>query len=413
MNETVKTLSPVSNTASLAVYGGDPVRKTPMPPRLALGEDERRMVIEVLDHYAERKIDPGYQGTFEKIYTDAFVDMMGGGYADAVATGTSALYVSVAALDLPKGSEVLVSPITDPGTLAAIVLNGLRPRLMDSRPDSYNVGPEQLAQRITKNVSAAIIVHAAGYASEIDKIVEIAHAHGIKIIEDCSQSHFAKHKAKPVGTFGDIAAFSTMYRKAHMTGASGGLIYSRNLQAFRNALVHADGGKPRWRDDFDDRNPATYLAPALNHHTDEISCAIGLASLKRLPSTIVSRLAFVSDFVARLYDASDVCRGYRFMPTSSPFYFPVIVDVDAISCSKIEFAEAVRAEGIDLNPHYKYVVCEWPYIQPHLADDFDTPNARSIRDRSFNLYLNENYREQESKDCVKAIVKVEKYFKKQ
>ena len=413
MNETVKTLSPASNTASLAVYGGDPVRKSPMPPRLALGEDERRMVIEVLDHYAERKVDPGYQGTFEKVYTDAFVDMMGGGYADAVATGTSALYVSVAALDLPKGSEVLVSPITDPGTLAAIVLNGLRPRLMDSKPDSYNVGPEQLAQRITKNVSAAIIVHAAGYASEIDKIVEIAHAHGIKIIEDCSQSHFAKHKAKPVGTFGDIAAFSTMYRKAHMTGASGGLIYSRNLQVFRNALVHADRGKPRWREDFDDRNPATYLVPALNHHTDEISCAIGLASLKRLPSTIVSRLAFVSDFVARLYDASDVCRGYRFMPTSSPFYFPVIVDVDAISCSKIEFAEAVRAEGIDLNPHYKYVVCEWPYIQPHLADDFDTPNARSIRDRSFNLYLNENYREQESKDCVKAIVKVEKYFKKQ
>ena len=79
--------------------------------------------------------------------------------------------------------------------------------------------------------------------------------------------------------------------------------------------------------------------------------------------------------------------------------------------AKIDFAEAVRAEGIDLNPHYKYVVCEWPYIRPYLADDFDTPNARSIRDRSFNLYLNEKYGEQESKDCVKAIVKVEKHFK--
>jgi perosamine synthetase len=199
MNEAVKTLTPAANTASLVIYGGEPVRKTPMPPRLALGEDERRMVIEVLDHYAERKVDPGYQGTFEKIYTDAFVNMMGGGYADAVATGTSALYISVAALDLPKGSEVLVSAITDPGSLAAIVLNGLKPRLMDSKPDSYNVGPEQFAQRITKNVSAAMIVHAAGFACEIDKIVEIARAHGIKIIEDCSQSHFAKHRAKPVG----------------------------------------------------------------------------------------------------------------------------------------------------------------------------------------------------------------------
>jgi len=257
MNETVKAAARAPNTASLAVHGGEPVRKTPMPPRIALGEDERRMVLEVLDHYAERKVDPGYQGTFEKIYTDAFVEMMGGGYADAVATGTSALYISVAALDLPKGSEVLVSPITDPGTLAAIVLNGLKPRLVDSRPDSYNVGPEQFAERITPNVSAAIIVHAAGYAAEIDKIAEIARKHGIKVIEDCSQAHFARHKAKPVGSFGDIAAFSTMYRKAHMTGPSGGLVYSRNLDIFRSALVHSDRGKPRWRDEFDDRNPST------------------------------------------------------------------------------------------------------------------------------------------------------------
>jgi perosamine synthetase len=412
MSEAVKTPTSLANTAPLAIYGGQPVRKTPMPPRLGLGEDERRMVLEVLDYYAERKVDPGYQGAFEKIYTDAFVEMMGGGYADAVATGTAALYIAVAALNLPKGSEVIVSPITDPGTLSAVILNGLKPRLVDSKPDSYNVGPEQFAERITPNVSAAIIVHSAGYAAEIDKIVEIAHARGIKVIEDCSQAHFAKHKAKPVGTFGDIAAFSTMYRKAHSTGPSGGLVYSRDLELFRSALVHSDRGKPRWRDDFDDRDPSTYLAPALNHHTDEISCAIGYASLRRLPATIVSRLAFVSDFVARLYDASNVCQAYRFMPTSSPFFYPVVVDVEAITCSKIEFAEAVRAEGIDLNPHYKYVVCEWPFIRPYLADDFDTPNARSIRDRSFNLYLNEKYGEQESRDCVKAIVKVEKHFKK-
>src|SRR5258707_2812465 len=199
MNEAVKAAVRAPNTASLAIHGGEPVRKTPMPPRIALGEDERRMVLEVLDHYAERKVDPGYQGAFEKIYTDAFVEMMGGGYADAVATGTSALYISVAALDLPKGSEVLVSPITDPGTLAAIVLNGLRPRLVDSRPDSYNVGPEQFAERITPNVSAAIIVHAASYDAAIDKIVEIARESGVKVIEACIKPHFARHTAKSVG----------------------------------------------------------------------------------------------------------------------------------------------------------------------------------------------------------------------
>ncbi len=411
MNDAAKS-STIVNTSPLAIHGGERLRKTPMPARRALGDAERQMIQRVLDYYAERNVDPGYQGPFEKLYTDAFVEMMGGGYADAVATGTSALYVSVAALDLPKGSEVIVSPITDPGSLGAIVLNGLKPRLADSKPGSYNIGVEQFLERLTPNVTGAVIVHAAGQATEIDKIVEAARARGIKVVEDCSQAHNAKLRGRPVGTFGDIAAFSTMYRKAHMTGPSGGIVYTRDLEIFRKALAHADRGKPRWRDDFDDRNPATYLYPALNHHTDEISCAIGFASLRRLDRTIINRLSFVSDFVARLTDMSDVSSPYPFSPADSPFYYPVLVNSEAIRCSKVEFAEAVRAEGIDLNPHYRYVVCEWPYIQQHLADDFDTPNARDIRDRTFNVYLNENYGEQEARDAARAIVKVEKYYKK-
>src|SRR5499426_3156379 len=184
MNETVKiATAAVGANASLAIHGGDRLRKTPMPPRVALGEHELQMVQEVIDFYRERKVDPGYEGTFEKLYANEFVSMMGGGHADAVATGTSALYIAVAALDLPKGSQVLVSPITDPGTLAAVVLNGLVPRLVDSKPGSYNVGVQQFIDRITPDVTAAIIVHAAGYATEIDKIVEIARQHRIKVIE--------------------------------------------------------------------------------------------------------------------------------------------------------------------------------------------------------------------------------------
>jgi perosamine synthetase len=394
----------------LAINGGEPIRRERMPPRLAIGEDEVRMIQEVLAYYREREVDPGYQGAFEKLYTDAFVDMMGGGYADGVATGTSSLYVAIAALDLPKGSEVLVSPITDPGTLSAIILNGLKPRLCDSKPDSYNIGVEQVRERLGPNVSAIVVVHAAGQAAEVDKIVAAAHARGVKVLEDCSQSHGAKIVGRPVGTFGDIAAFSTMYRKAHITGASGGVVYTRDLDLFRRALAHADRGKPRWREDFSDRDPATYLFPALNHNTDEISCAIGIASLRRLDKTIMRRLSFVADLVDRLIDHAKVCRPYAHSPTDSPFFYPVIVDTDRIICSKIEFAKAVQKEGIDLNPHYAYVVDEWPWLRPYLADDFRTENARSIRDRSFNLYLNENYGEREAEDIVNAILKVERHY---
>lgn len=404
MDDTGKT------SERLAILGGEPVRKDRMPARMALGDDELRMIQECIAYYREHQVDPGYQGPFEKHYTDAFVKMMGGGYADAVATGTASLYVAIAALELPKGSSVLVSPITDPGTLSAIILNGLKPKLCDSKPDSYNVGIDQVRARLSPDVSAIVIVHAAGQAADAPKIVAEAHARGIKVLEDCSQAHGAKIVGRPVGTFGDIAAFSTMYRKAHMTGASGGVVYSRDLDLFRRALAHADRGKPIWSSDFSDRDPSGYLFPALNHNTDEISCAIGIASLGRLDKTIMRRLSFVSDVVDGLVDHADICRPYAFSPADSPFFYPVMVDVDRISCSKTEFAEAVAKEGIDLNPHYCYVVDEWPWIRSHLADNFRTENAHSVRDRSFNLYLNEQYGEREARDSVAAILKVERHF---
>jgi dTDP-4-amino-4,6-dideoxygalactose transaminase len=327
-----------------------------------------------------------------------------------VATGTAALFVALAALDLPKGSEVVISPITDPGSLSAIILNGLTPRLCDSKPDSYNIGVEQVLARLTPKVSAICLAHAAGQAAEADRIVAAAHAKGVRVLEDASQAHGARIMGRRVGSFGDIAAFSTMYRKAHMTGPSGGVVYCRELDLYRRVLAHADRGKPRWREDFSDRDPSTYLFPALNHHTDEISCAIGAASLARLDSTITRRLAYVSDVIAGLAEHARICRPYPLSPGDSPFFLPIIVDADRISCSKIEFAEAVRQEGIDLNPHYRFVVDEWPWVQPYLADAFRTDNARSIRDRSFCLYLNENYGEAEANDTVEAILKVERHF---
>jgi perosamine synthetase len=399
--------------ARLAIDGGPKLRTEPMPKRLAMGDAEIAMLNEALNAYRAEGIDPGYQGVYEKRYTDDFVAMMGGGYADAVATGSGSLWLAVAALDLPKGSEVICSPITDPGSLAAITMNGLKPRLADAKPGNYNMGAEQVAARLGPNVSAVMAVHASGQATNIDKIVELAHAKGLKVIEDCSQSHGARVNGRPIGTFGDIAAFSTMYRKIHMTGGSGGVVYSRDLKLFRNALAHADRGKPRWEKDFDDRNPETYLFPAINWNTDELSCAIGIASLARLADTVVRRLAFVSELASLMAEMDLMFRLHDWTPQDSPFILPVYVDMARATRPKREIAEAVRAEGIDLNPHYRYVVKDWPYIQPYLADDFGTPVARDNRDRSFCLYLNENYGEAEAADTAAALLKVHKALSKE
>ncbi|GFK94934.1 GDP-perosamine synthase [Fundidesulfovibrio magnetotacticus] len=395
----------------LAIHGGEKTRRTPMPPRRAFGEAERAMLMEAVDYYASRDEDPPYQGRYERLLCEAFSAYMGGGHTDAVATGTAAVFVALAALELPRGSEVIISPVTDSGPLNCILMQGLVPVVADSAPGSYNMGVEQFLARVTPRTSAVLAVHSAGEPLEIDRLVEAAHARGVKVLEDCSQCPGGSWKGLKVGTAGDIAAFSTMYRKTLTAGASGGLVWSPDEDTYRRALAHADRGKPAWRTDVDLRNPGHALFPALNFNTDELSCAIGLASLARLDDSVARRVAFVRRLSALLED-SEVCAPYPFHEGFSPFYFPIMVDAEKIACTKTEFALAVQAEGIGLGEHYGCLVAEWSFAKPLLSDDFTTVNAFAVRDSSFNLYLNERYGEEEAQDVLRAVRKVEQWYLK-
>lgn len=397
----------------LAINGGQPVRTKPMPPRLAFGKDEQASVIEVMEYYSSRQQDPPYNGIFEKKFCDEFAEFQGGGYADAVASGTISVFIALAALQLPAKSEVIISPVTDTGPLHCITMLGLTPVVADSTQGSYNMGVDQFLQRITSKTSAVLVVHCAGEPLEIDSITEEAHKRGIRVVEDCSQAPGALWKGERVGTFGDIAAFSTMYRKTLTAGATGGLVYSKDLDLFHFAHAYADRGRPTWNDDYNPRKAGDTLALSLNFHTDELSCAIGLASLNRLQESIDKRVTFLSKFVEQLEVKSKVCQPYAFTKDFSPFFFPVFVDEQKISCSKIQFAEALLAEGIDLSPHYGCVISSWNYAQKFLSDNFVCKNALNTRTQSFNLFLNENYGDREVLDIVNAIVKVEKYYYKE
>ncbi|MDO9081993.1 MAG: DegT/DnrJ/EryC1/StrS family aminotransferase [Humidesulfovibrio sp.] len=395
---------------TLAIHGGEKLRTTPMPARLAFGPAERQALLEAVDFYASRQEDPPYQGRFEEEFCRRFAEFHGGGYADAVSSGTASVFVALAALGLPKGSEVIISPVTDSGPLNCIIMLGLVPVLADSAPDDYNMGLEQLASRFTERTSGVLAVHSAGQPLAIDAMVEAAHARGVKVLEDCSQAPGAMWKGRRVGTYGDIAAFSTMYRKTLTAGASGGVVYSPTEEMYRTALAHADRGKPAWRKDLDLRDPGHALFPALNFNTDELACAIGCASLKRLDEAVGLRRAFLERLCAELPKASRCCRPSRVDPGCSPFYFPILVNPGAITCSKTDFARAVAAEGIGLGEHYGCVVNSWDFARRYFADDFVTENALSMRDRSFNLYVNERYGEQEVEDVVAAIAKVEAWY---
>ena len=395
---------------ALAIHGGRPTRSAPMPVRKALGEAEIASLMEAIAYYRDCGIDVPYQGRFEQAFCEAYAELMGGGYADAVATGTGAVFVALEALAPLRGSEVIISPVTDAGPLNCILYQGCIPVVADAMPDSYNAGIEQILDKVSERTSVVLAVHCAGEPLAIDGLVAAMHERGIKVLEDCSQAPGARYNGRRVGTFGDIAATSTMYRKSLMTGSSGGLVYTRDIELHRRALACADRGKPSWRSDYDLRQPGGHMFPALNWNTDELSCAIGLASVRRLDDVIASRMAFVRRVTTLLEDCSRCCRAYVVAEGASPFFLPIWVDQSRLSCDMATFARALQAEGIDLNPHYNFLIADWEWAKAYIPDGVHTPNALAMRDRSFNLFLNEHYGVQEAHDVAAAVVKVERYF---
>lgn len=369
-----------------------------------MGGAEMSMLMEAVAYYRSHEQDPGYQGVYEERYCRGFAEYMGGGYADAVASGTAAIFVALAALQLPKGSDVLVSPITDPGTISAIILNGLRPKLVDSEQGSFNVSADTIGDRIDESTSAILVVHNFGRAADMEPIMQLSESSGLPVLEDCSQSHGAKSSGRKVGSFGSIAAFSTMYRKIHMTGGSGGVVYSQDLALHHLALAHADRGKPRWREGFDDRDPRAFLFPALNLHTDELSCAIGIASLARLDETIHQRRTFVRLLASHLGDGGGRFSSWLTGEDDAPFVAPIIVSGPSTSEGKVRMAQRLQEVGVSLNPDYHYLVRDWPWAAEYLADGFSTPNARDALSRTFFVYLNENYGKQQADFIADSIL---------
>ena len=390
------------------------------PPRNALGIDEKKSINHVIKYYKKKKVDPGYQGYFEKKLCKKFSLMMGGGFTDACSSGTAATFIAISALNLKRGSEVLISPVTDSGPLNALILLGLKPKLIDSSPNSYNVSATQFLKRISKKTKAAIIMHIGGETSDIYKICIEAKKRNIKIIEDCSQApfaksiwskkHFTKCNNNFVGSYGDISFFSTMFSKTISSCGSSGLVFTKNKKLYHNVLAHADRGKPVWKQNINLKDPSTALFPALNFNSNEFSSAITLASLNRVKKTIKNRVNFLIKLNSHL-DKSKICYiNFKKFSLFSPFYISISLRTNLLKVNKLKFVDEIKKEGVPLLNSYGCVISEWKWAKKYLQDKFITKNAINFKRKFFNLFLNENYGLKEVKFIISKIIKIEKKY---
>ena len=416
-----------NQAARLAIDGGTPVRTEPFPPRHLFGQEEKQAVINLFDQAIENGEPLGYNGPEEEAYCKEFAEFLGGGYADAVNSGTNGIYVALRALGIEPFTEIIVPPMTDPGGLMPVPLINCIPVPADAAPGSCNVAAEQIEARITERTSALLLADIAGLPIEMEPIVALARSHGIPIIEDCAQAHGATYKGRPVGTFGDIAVFSTMFGKHHASGGQGGIVFTKDQELYWQVRRCADRGKP-----FPiPADQASNMIAALNCNMDELHAAIGRVQLRKLPG-IIRRRREIGHSVA------DGCKQLRTIdllaepPECQNVYWFLLfkLDLDAIRVDKETFVAALVAEGLPVDPNWIHAPAmeDWwrnhvafgsggfPWSSPAYKGDpdhvYELPNAQETYAGHFRMDVHENWSTREITDTLAALKKVENAYAK-
>ena len=163
-----------------------------------------------LNNVATQTIEKGWYILGEQVinFENEFAAYIGTKYCIGVANGLDAITLSLLALELPKKSEVIVPANTYIASILSIIHAGLKPILVEPDINSYNIDPSKIESRITKNTSAILVVHLYGKVCNMNPILKLKEKYGLKLVEDCAQSHGATYMGKKAGTFGEAAAFS-------------------------------------------------------------------------------------------------------------------------------------------------------------------------------------------------------------
>jgi perosamine synthetase len=221
------------------------------------------------------------EGPFVTRFEEEFAAKVGRKYGIAMCNGTAALVAAVRAMKLSPGDEVIMPAFSIISCITAILESGLTPVLVDSESRTWNMDVSQLEAKITPKTRAIMVVHTYGLPVEMNRVLELAKRHNLRIIEDAAEMHGQTYHGKPCGSFGEISAFS-FYANKHITTGEGGMVVTDDPElADRSRLLRNLCFQPARRFVHDEMG--------WNFRLTNIQAALGVAQLERLDQFVVKK----------------------------------------------------------------------------------------------------------------------------
>ena len=321
------------------------------------------------------------EGPFIKEFEEKFANYIGKKYGVAVSSGTAALEIAVKALSLPEGSEIIVPTFTIISCVQAIVKAGLNPVLVDCDYRTFNMVPEEVERKITKNTKAIMVVHIYGLPVDMAPILDIARKYNLLIIEDAAEVIGQTYKGKLCGSFGDISVFS-FYPNKHITTGEGGMILTddENLyekcKGYRNLCFS-----------FDPDRRFIHEEIGWNYRMTNLQAALGIAQLERIQEHINKKRWMGKKYNELLADLQDIC----YLPISKTDYAEniywvyTIVLKDNYPKNAKQIMKELRDKGIGTRPFF-YTMHLQPVFQRMGLFKGDTyPNSEKLYEKGFYI----------------------------
>lgn len=298
----------------------------------------------------------------------------------ATTSGTTALHLAVAACEIGAGDEVLVSTSTNIATALAAFHNGAVPVPVDSENVTWNLDLDLVEALISPRTKAIIPVHLFGHPVDMDRLMEIARRHGLRVIEDCAESHGATVRGRLTGSFGDMGCFSFYANKVITTGEGGMVVTNDDALAERLRLLrNLAFTKPRFY----------HEVPGYNFRMTGYQAAMGLAQFRKINTIIEAKRRLAHAYNDRLTSIPGLRTPAELEWAKNVYWMYAVLIEEEFGISRDELAEGLGRAGIETRTFF-CPMNKQPFLrtQPGFRD-IPSPVADRLWERG--LYLPSTY----------------------
>ncbi len=386
-------IKPSKNAGKAAILGGEAIRKKPFPGWPVWDKSAEKHVISIL------RSGKWYRGgattvmEFEKKYAK----LMGVKRCVCTMNGTNALLTAMHVLDIGVGDEIIVSPYTFIATYNVVLGSCALPVFADTDPETFQINPDKIEERITKNTRAIIPVHILGLPAHMDKINAIAKKHNLVVIEDACQAWMAEWKGKKCGSLGDLGCFSFQNSK-HLPIGEGGAVIGNDEELMDRVHSFHNCGRPYGSV----KRTSSYPIMGTNRRMTEYQAAIGLSQMQRLESDTERRNQNAKYLTSRIKDIPGILphKLYKEVTRAAYHLYPLRYKKAFFNgLSRAKFLSALRAEGIPCSSGYG------PQYKDGLIEDaLNSKNfKRTFSKARLNQYRRELHYPDNDQLCKEAV----------